>query len=995
MKTVKCNGKRKQGFAVALTICGLLSLALPVSAADSIWNTTTSPFDWATPGNWTAGVPGTAEKATFNSLGGVALTARIGVDTTIGTLVFNNTQATTISSALGSNAGNRKTLTIGSGGITMASTAGSVNLSTGIRSMNVTLGSSQTWLNNNSASTLTMVLGSNSGTAPNTLALGANTLTIDGAGATTISSANMTGTAASMIIKNGTGTLTLSGATTFTGAVQVNAGTLALGNALALQNSVLDTSAIITGNAANGLKTTATTLTLGGVAGNKNFADVFTTTSGGYTGLTALTLNPGAGVTASYSADVGNGNGSMSLIKTNAGTQILSGTQSYTGATAVNGGTLLVNGTHAAAGAYTIATNATLGGSGAITNVVTLNDGGILAPGATLGTAGTLSVSNLTFNSASVATFDLATATTVGGGVNDLVAVNGDLAAGGTIQINVLSPLSTSGSYRLFNYSGNLTGSFAVTVLNPGYSATLDTNTANQVNVSFVLLHQTLTWKGTPALYDWDVNTSASWTNGMAMSVFQDGDIVVFDGTAETNVANLVGTLLPQSVTVNSGTSVTLQGSGSLSGGMSLSKAGSGTLTLQSANTYSGTTTISAGTLNAHSTDALGDGSSGNTLIFAGGILQAGGTITSPAARTVTLTSTGVIDSNDNDVNIAGLMSGAGGLTKNGSGTLTSSAFNTFTGPLTINNGTLEFRTLGFVYNTDVFKSTQININNGSTLRINSSIYNDVIPLFDGRTYTFDATGGGSLVLGTGNHNAEGASFTIKTLGGAQNTIGLITTSGENGFNLGGATVTFNVALGTDPTSDLTVTPIISNNGSVRKNGNGCLTLSGANTYRGTTAVNAGTLLVTGSHAAAGAYTIASGARLGGNGTINSAVTVNTNGTLAPGTNAVAGSVLACVGGLTLAAGATNAFDCAASSCDSVAVTGALTIQGANTVALTLTGTTVPNPITLFTFTTLSGEEYLDSWTVTGLPATYDPRVLRVNNSLVVINVAGTVLRLF
>ncbi|MDO8437229.1 MAG: YDG domain-containing protein, partial [Nitrosomonadaceae bacterium] len=71
------------------------------------------------------------------------------------------------------------------------------------------------------------------------------------------------------------------------------------------------------------------------------------------------------------------------------------------------------------------------------------------------------------------------------------------------------------------------------------------------------------------------------------------------------------------------------------------------------------------------------------------GTLQAGGTITSLGTRTVTLTSTGLIDTNGNSVSIAGVMSGAGGLTKNGSGTLTlSNAANTFSGAVTLNAGT-------------------------------------------------------------------------------------------------------------------------------------------------------------------------------------------------------------------------------------------------------------------------------------------------------------------
>lgn len=151
------------------------------------------------------------------------------------------------------------------------------------------------------------------------------------------------------LTKSGPGTFTLGGTlqggateggNTFTGSTKVLAGILSLGETTSLRNSAFDTLNSVTGDPTNGLRTTVAALTLGGLTGNKNFASVFTTTTGGYTGLTALTLNPGTGVTHSYSADIGNG--SMSLIKTGAGTQILTSANTYTGNTTINLGTLSV-----------------------------------------------------------------------------------------------------------------------------------------------------------------------------------------------------------------------------------------------------------------------------------------------------------------------------------------------------------------------------------------------------------------------------------------------------------------------------------------------------------------------------------------------------------------------------------------------------------------------------------------------------------------------------
>ena len=284
------------------------------------------------------------------------------------------------------------------------------------------------------------------------------------------------------------------------------------------------------------------------------------------------------------------------------------------------------------------------------------------------------------------------------------------------------------------------------------------------------------------------------------------------------------------------------------SGRINLTKADAGTWVLAGANTYTGTTTVTGGILNATSSDALGNGSATNTLIFHGGTLQAGGNITSPVARNVTLTSTGVIDTNGNSVSIAGIMSGAGGLNKDGAGTLTSSAVNSFTGPITINGGTLEFTSTNGGNN--VFGSTLINIYGASTLRVSGTVAN--VPIFANRAYTFGSAGGGNIELGAGGNYAAGAAgqpFSITTLGGARNAIKIINdgVSGENGFNLGGSVATFDVALGSDATSDLVITPIMSNNGSVRKTGAGRLALAGSNTYGGSTTILEGTLTLGGS----------------------------------------------------------------------------------------------------------------------------------------------------
>ena len=71
--------------------------------------------------------------------------------------------------------------------------------------------------------------------------------------------------------------------------------------------------------------------------------------------------------------------------------------------------------------------------------------------------------------------------------------------------------------------------------------------------------------------------------------------------------------------------------------------------------------------------------------------------------------------------------------------------------------------------------------------------------------------------------------------------------------------------------------------GSVRKVGSGTQTLSGTNTYGGSTLITGGALLVNGTHTGGGLYTVASGATLGGTGSIGSNLLISADGAIAPG----------------------------------------------------------------------------------------------------------------
>ena len=182
-------------------------------------------------------------------------------------------------------------------------------------------------------------------------------------------------------------------------------------------------------------------------------------------------------------------------------------------------------------------------------------------------------------------------------------------------------------------------------------------------------------------------------------------------------------------------------------------------------------------------------------------------------------------------------------------------------------------------------------------------------------TDTYVEFNGGTLVSSNGARTLENAithtgSFTI----GGSNAItlaGAFTQSGGNrtltNNNTGGLTLSGSVFLANDNATARTLTLAGSGNttigGAIANNnaGNtlasaltitntGTTVLSGANTYTGATTINAGAFLVNGSHVGAGAYSVASGATLGGTGSINLSAG-NGNVTLANGAKLQSSSV--------------------------------------------------------------------------------------------------------
>ncbi|ENQ4876345.1 autotransporter outer membrane beta-barrel domain-containing protein [Salmonella enterica] len=226
--------------------------------------------------------------------------------------------------------------------------------------------------------------------------------------------------------------------------------------------------------------------------------------------------------------------------------------------------------------------------------------------------------------------------------------------------------------------------------------------------------------------------------------------------------------------------------------GQSLTKTGAGTLILNAENTYTGGTTISGGTLVATNVEALGSGD-----------------VTDNA--TLELNTGGDFDN---------AISGSGQVVKSGDDALTLSGNNSYTGGTLISDGTLVASNVEALGSGDVTNDAVLELNTGGD--------------FD------NAISGSGQVVKSGDETL--------TLSGANSYTGGTTISGgtlvaSNVEALGSGDVTDNATLEMNTGGDFTNN--IGGTGSVVKSGDEALTLSGANSYTGTTTISGGTLIAT------------------------------------------------------------------------------------------------------------------------------------------------------
>ncbi|MGY3589125.1 autotransporter outer membrane beta-barrel domain-containing protein [Bradyrhizobium sp. USDA 4350] len=344
----------------------------------------------------------------------------------------------------------------------------------------------------------------------------------------------------------------------------------------------------------------------------------------------------------------------------------------------IQGGNGSVGGA-AGSGAIAIAGTAGTGGAGIVGANLTVINSGTVAGG--ISGAGGIRANAITFT----------------GGSNIL-----ELQAGSTIIGNVAG--TGSDTLRL---GGVGNASFDVSTIGSaaqyqGFAAFVKTGTGTWTLTS-----------ATAAVTPWSINQGVLSISSDAALGSASGNLNFNGGVLQTTAVFSTA----RAITLNLGggtfqTDADLLLNGTISGQGALTKTGAGTLVLIGASTYAGPTAIDAGRLQAAAVDSFAPASA--YTVASGAVLDLNGhdqTIGSLAgAGAVTLGAATLTTGNDGtSTTFSGSLSGTGGLTKVGAGTLALSGINIYTGSTTVSGGTLEV-------DGSIANSSNVTVNSGGTL---------------------------------------------------------------------------------------------------------------------------------------------------------------------------------------------------------------------------------------------------------------------------------------
>ncbi len=630
---------------------GFVTLTVSNSGAvQTFWNVN-ADGNWGLGTNWNTGaIPNTAGAFAGFGGGGTEITAdrTIAVNGafTVGTLAFNG-------------AANGKSYTLATG-----------------------TGAKITLNNNLSSAFITDTSGSHTINSPITLTGNGATVTVTNA-ADTITLGGVIDGFGNPLTKGGAGTLVLSGANTHLNGTTINAGTVVINS----DTSLGDPGNTTTINA--GTLRSITDITSAGFLSVGDVASTFSVVSG--------TIHTVSGP-ISDAANVG------SLVKTDAGTLVLSGANSYSGGTVIHGGTVQVN---------------TPNSLGAPTGPLTLNDALLQATASFTGTR------NVGLGSAN---------SRISVDAGQTYTVNGPVGGSGTL--NKLG----DGTLTLGSNTNNWTGG---TVLSSGILA---------INAgSFI--GGTLTFQGGTLQNNYGNNNSYFFGNPISVPAGQTGTINMNNRMSLGAGAPVTGS---GTLNVNANTTVTRDDFSNNWTGFTgqLNIAGTGTVRLLNNGSGSSFTTDS---FKNCTVDVAGNvflqevtNSNGNVYDFgalSGASATAGFSGGTAGRATLSIGGLGISTS------FAGQINGNCALTKVGNGTLTLSGSYSYTGNTTVSGGTLSLST-GTLSDTGT-----VSIATGAVLNLNFvgtdtvDVFSiDGVPQGDG---TFGAIGSGAqvetaLITGTG-----------------------------------------------------------------------------------------------------------------------------------------------------------------------------------------------------------------------------------------------------
>ncbi len=331
-----------------------------------------------------------------------------------------------------------------------------------------------------------------------------------------------------------------------------------------------------------------------------------------------------------------------------------------------------------------------------------------------------------------------------------------------------------------------------------------------------------IVWKGgaNAAADTWDIGTTASFLDGATATAFGVGDAVTFDVTgSNTTSTTLTGAIEPNIVTFTGTKSYTLAGTGGLIGQMSLVKSGTGNLTITTAQSFAGPTTITGGKIIFTNDTANADGLGTGDITLAGGTLQmfsdSGSYNSADWNLTVPVGMTGTLNL-DWRCDLYGELNGGG--------------------------------TLNYVMPSGGIRSTLYGDWSGFSGIVNATGANSEFRM--GTSYTYPGLPNAALNLG--------ANVTASFVGTPSSGVGTTIPIGEltgtapctlRGGPTGGRITTYRIGgRGTDFTfPGNIVEQAASTITAITKTGIGIWTVSGAGTWTGTTTIEAGTLLLTGS----------------------------------------------------------------------------------------------------------------------------------------------------